>query len=115
VAAGIDAALLGKEGDANVLELPGGEVRPEVAGGAAAVTDKDAQAALRGERVACLCGAVVALQGIAKLVEGCEGGNDRFLEGGERLGDVDQDQFGIVAGWCRAEHPHVPACQAAVV
>ena len=62
---------------------------------AAAFADKQAQAALGRQRVEGGCLGVAAGQGVAEVVEGCAGGGECGLVGGQGLGHVDH-QRGIV-------------------
>ena len=92
----IDPAFFREMRHAGILELAAREVGAEVADAAVALADEDLQTALRGERIAGHGLRVVALDGIAKVVEGRACRQDRLLERGERLGDVDEHALRVI-------------------
>ena len=94
--AGVHAPRSREERDADVVELAVGEAGADVADVALAPADEEREPALRRERIARCGGVVAAGQRIAELVERRAAGGQRFLEGRERLGDVDRD--GLVVG-----------------
>src|SRR3990170_443316 len=79
--------------DAGVGELAVGEMRPEVAGGAIALADEDAQSFLRRLRVFAERSTVPRCQPIPEFVERRAAADQRLLERRQRLADVDQHLF----------------------
>ena len=106
--AGIDPAGFDEMRHAGIGELAVGKGRAEMAQGAVAPADEQAQAAPGGGGIAGLAGRIVARQGVAEIVERRAGGDLGFEERRQCLAEIDENPC-VVCAWRYAESAPVAA------
>jgi len=105
VAAGIDPPGFDEMRHAGIGELAVGEGRAEMAQGAVAPADEQAQAAPGGGGIAGPGGCIVARQGVAEIVERRAAGDLGLQERRQCLAEVDEYSFVVRAGRCAESAP----------
>ena len=98
VSAGIDPAGFDEMRHAGIGELAVGKRRAEMAEGAVAPADEQAQAAPGGGRIAGPTGRIVAGQGVAEIIERRPAGDLGFQERRQCLAEIDENPCVVCAG-----------------
>ena len=103
VAALVDPARLREMGQADIVKFAIGEIGTEMTEIAAALADKQFEAAPGGFRVAGDARRIFRCERVAERIERRLPGYDSFLKRGERFGDIDHDGLRLMGGGCRAK------------